>query len=130
MNETEEQRHARWSREREIDKVAIPLGLAYQSHQRGIVYWHAPADDDGPSGFDGQLANETLLAENRAKVAALKARVAELEAQLSKATPVGFWHTHPEHARRGEFSSNAPRCADRADGWTEQTVTVTAQGVS
>lgn len=26
MNETEEQRHARWSREREIDKVAIPLG--------------------------------------------------------------------------------------------------------
>ena len=44
---------------------------------------------------DGQLANETLLAENRAKVAALKARV-----------------------------------ADRADGWTEQTVTVTAQGVS
>ena len=56
--------------------------------------------------------------------------VAELEAQLSKATPVGFWHTHPEHARRGEFSSNALRCADRADGWTEQTVTVTAQGVS
>ena len=63
MNETEEQRHARWSREREIDKVAIPLGLAYQSHQRGIVYWHAHAQDAFRKGYEaGKVAERDACA--------------------------------------------------------------------
>ena len=63
MNETEEQRHARWSREREIDKVVIPLGLAYQSHQRGIVYWHAHAQDASRKGYEaGKVAEREACA--------------------------------------------------------------------
>lgn len=52
-----------------------------------MFLWDVQADDDGPVGFDGQLANARQDAENiskaASKTAALKARVSELEAELA-----------------------------------------------
>ena len=38
----------------------------------------------------------------------------------SKLASVGYWHVHPEHALKGEFSTNALCGPDRVEGWTEK----------
>lgn len=53
-----------------------------------MFLWDAPADNDGPVGFDGQLTNTRSVAEAvskaASKTAALKARVSEIEAELEQ----------------------------------------------
>lgn len=74
MTESEVQRAERWRREREIDKVAISFGLAYQSHQRGIVYWHAHAQDAFRKGYEAGVVTEreacAQVAESTARLTA------------------------------------------------------------
>lgn len=53
---TEDENLVRYRRNREIDQVAIGLGLAYNTPQHGICYWHAHAADAFRKGYEAGLA--------------------------------------------------------------------------
>ena len=57
MSEAKAQQMERWRREREIDKVAISLGLAYQEARHGICYWHAHAKEAFRKGYESGVDN-------------------------------------------------------------------------
>lgn len=59
--ETNEQRHARWEREKEADQAAIQLGLAYPEARHGVCYWDKHASEAFRAGFEaGKKAQEQL----------------------------------------------------------------------
>ena len=61
QNESNEQRHARWEREKEADQAAIQLGLAYREARHGVCYWDKHASEAFRAGFEaGKKAQEQL----------------------------------------------------------------------
>lgn len=52
----EVERAERWRREREIDEVAISLGLAHSTPQHGICYWPPSNKESFRKGYEAGMA--------------------------------------------------------------------------
>ena len=56
MSETEAQHFAEHRRRREIDEVAVRIGLAYTTEQHGICYWHGHSGELFRKGYEAGLS--------------------------------------------------------------------------